>query len=140
MVNLGSLLDEFAARVNHASPDVRIARVPSAGGACERVLVAPADRFKDGLPEAQRARQRDAGAMPPEVYGEDLFELLKDGTARLWDGRRVPLPDEQTARALLARFLVWSTAEGRRLARTSEKIREGMNAGRSAAREVVRSI
>src|SRR5512139_3532341 len=113
---LPRLLESFSASVSSLLPDLRIARVRSAGGHAERFLVAPAQRFKDSLPLAQRARQADAGALPPEVHGEDLFELLPGPVFMSWDGTRTAADDESAARAYLARWLDESTSEGRRLA------------------------
>ncbi len=133
---LPRLLESFSASVHARHPDLRIARIRSTGGHTERFLLAPAQRFKDSLPLAQRARQADAGALPPEVHGEDLFELLLGPVFVSWDGTRTAANDEGAARAYLARWLDESTPEGRRLARCAERLREGVRAAEREGRRL----
>lgn len=124
----------FSFQVAKRFDGIRIVRVPSPDGSIVRFLVAPADRFKDELLPAQRARQIDAGALPPEVYGHDLFELVKGDVARLRDGSRIDLRSPDSLRSVLSRFLDPESFDGRQLATIVERIREGQNAARKATR------
>lgn len=128
MTKPDDIFTAFASSVSARHRDLRIARVPSQGGRGERFLLAPASRFADALPSAQRARQADAGALPPEVYGEDLFEFLPGPVLVSWDGARTTPRDDDEIRALLGRWLDESTPEGRRFARCAERIRDGIRA------------
>jgi hypothetical protein len=126
-VNLPDLLSAFAARIEREHAGVRVIRHPSAGSSWVRVLLAPAERIRDDIPEAQRERQRSAGALAPEVFGHDLFEI-REGLAplvRTWTGGLVPVLNEETARALLSAFFDPRTDEGKRLAVLAGRIREG---------------
>ena len=107
----------------------------SPDGSIVRYLVAPAEaeKNKDTLEKLQKAQQKKAGAMPPEVYGHDLFELLRGNVVRLRDGLRIPFRDDDGLRAILSRFLDSTSFDGMQLARLVEQIHEGQNASRKAA-------
>jgi hypothetical protein len=124
----------FSDKVAKRFDGIRIVRVPSPDGSIVRFLVAPADRFKDELLPAQRARQIDSGALPPEIYGHDLFELVKGNVVRLRDGSRIDLHAPDSLRSVLSRFLDPESFDGRQLATIVERIREGQNATRKASR------
>lgn len=123
----------FCETVAKRFTDMRIAKVPSPDGAIARFLVAPADRFKDEILPAQKARQEQAGAMPPEVYGHDLFELLKGNVVRLRDGSRIAFYDANGLRAFLSKFLDPGSFHGQQLTLFVERIREGQNAFRKGS-------
>lgn len=123
-------IDHFCAKVAKHNEGIRIVRVPSPDGSIVRFLVAPADRFKDGILDAQKARQIDAGALPPEVFGHDLFELVNGNVVRMRDGSRVNLNNEDSLRAILDRFLTPGTYDNRILSQCIEAIREGQRASR----------
>lgn len=123
-------IDRFCSRVAKENEGIRVVRVPSPDGSIVRFLVAPSDRFKDGIPDAQRARQIDAGALPPEIYGHDLFELVKNECVRLRDGSRVNLSDESSLRRVLDRFFTPGTYDHRVLVQCIDDIREGQRASR----------
>jgi hypothetical protein len=129
----GDTLRWFSEKVAKRFDGIRIVRVPSPDDCIVRFLVAPADRFKDELLPAQRARQVDAGALPPEVYGHDLFELVKGNVVRLRDGSRIPLSSPDSLRSVLSRFLDPESFDGRQLAQIVERIREGQNAARKSS-------
>lgn len=124
------ILRWFSEKVAKRNDGIRIVRVPSPDGSIVRVLVAPADRFKDGILDAQRARQIDAGALPPEIYGHDLFELVNGNVVRLRDGSRVNLVDAMHLRTILDRFFVSGTYDNRVLVQCIDDIREGQRASR----------
>lgn len=123
-------IDRFCAKVAKHNEGIRVVRVSSPDGSIVRFLVAPSDRFKDGIPDAQKARQIDAGALPPEIYGHDLFELVNRSCVRMRDGSRVNLSGESSLRAILDRFFAPNTSDHRLLARCVEFIREGQRASR----------
>lgn len=124
----------FSSQVAKRFDGIRIVQVPSPDDSIVRFLVAPADRFKDELLPAQRARQIDAGALPPEIYGHDLFELINGNVVRLRDGSRIDLRTPDSLRSVLSRFLNPESFDGRQLARIVEQIREGQNAVRKSSR------
>jgi hypothetical protein len=124
----------FSEKVAKRFDGIRIVRVSSPDGCIVRFLAAPADRFKDELLPAQRARQVDAGALPPEVYGHDLFELLRGNVVRLRDGSRIDFASHDSLRSILSRFLDPESFNGRQLVQIVERIREGQNAARKVAR------
>lgn len=113
---------------------MRIVRVPSPDGSIVRFLVAPAERFKDGILPAQRVRQTDAGALPPEIYGHDLFELAEGNVVRLRDGSRLTLPSPDSLRSVLSRFLDSDSFDARTISVLVDRIREGQNAARKSSR------
>lgn len=125
-------IDRFCSKVAKEHEGIRIVRVPSPDGSIVRFLVAPMDRFKDELLPAQRARQIDAGALPPEIYGHDLFELVNGNVVRLRDGSRVNLVDAAHLRTILDRFFVPSTYDHRMLSQCIDDIREGQRAIRKS--------
>jgi len=126
------ILRWFSEKVAKHNEGIRIVRVPSPDGSIVRFLVAPADRFKDELLPAQRARQIDAGALPPEIYGHDLFELVNGNVVRLRDGSRVNLADAAHLRTILDRFFVPGTYDHRMLSQCIDDIREGQRAIRKS--------
>lgn len=121
-------LSWFFDKVAKRFDGIRVVRVSSFDGSIVRFLVAPAERFKDGISDAQRARQIDAGALPPEVYGHDLFELVNGNVVRLRDGSRIDLRTHDSLRSVLSRFLDPNSFDGRQLVQIVERIREGQNA------------
>ena len=126
-------IEEFSKTVASRFEGMRVVPVDNPDKSIVRFLVAPADRFKDALLPAQRARQIDAGAMPPEVYGHDLFELLRGNVVRLRDGSRIPFCDDDGLRSILSRFLDSTLFDGMQLVRLIEQIRDGQNTSRKAA-------
>lgn len=128
------VIAHFASTVAKRFDGIRVVPVASPDGSIVRYLVAPADRFKDELLPAQRARQIDAGAMPPEIYGHDLFELVKGNVVRLRDGSRIDLRSTDSLRSVLSRFLDTDTFDGKLLITLVERIREGQNASRKSTR------
>jgi hypothetical protein len=122
----------FSVQVAKAHEGIRVVQVPSADGSIVRFLVAPADKFKDELLPAQKARQEQAGAMPPEIYGHDLFELVKGNVVRLRDGSRIAIDSERALRTVLDRFLQSNSFDNRLLVTLVERIREGQAAARKA--------
>jgi hypothetical protein len=133
-VGVGEILRWFSDKVAKRFDGIRIVRVPSPDGSIVRFLVAPAERFKDALLPFEKARQEDAGALPPEIYGHDLFELVKGNVVRLRDGSRVDLRSPDSLRSVLSRFLDPESFDGRQLATIVERIREGQNAARKSNR------
>lgn len=129
---VGETLSRFSDKVAKRFDGIRVVRVPSPDGSIVRFLVAPSERFKDGISEAQRARQIDAGALPPEVYGHDLFELVNGNVVRLRDGSRIDLRTPDSLRSVLSRFLDSDSFDGKTLTRIVEQIREGQNASRKS--------
>lgn len=125
-------LQRFADTVAKAYEGIRVVQVLSVDGSIIRFLVAPADKFKDELLPAQKARQEQAGAMPPEIYGHDLFELLKGNVVRLRDGSRLSWADDRELRLLLLRFLDQNSYHGQQLVMLIDRIREGQAAARKA--------
>lgn len=123
----------FSDKVAKRFDGVRIVRVPNVDGSIARFLVAPVDRFKDELLPAQRARQIDAGALPPEIYGHDLFELVNGSVVRLRDGSRTTIASAESFRLVLSRFLDPVSFDGMQLAKFVEWIREGQNASRKSS-------
>lgn len=123
-------IDRFCAKVAKQNEGIRIVRVPSPDGSIVRFLVAPSDRFLSDMSEAQKHRQKDAGALPPEIYGHDLFELVNGNCVRLRDGSRANLSGEDSLRAILDRFLDPGTYDHRTLLQCIEAIREGQRASR----------
>lgn len=121
---------DFSERVAKTHVGIRVARSPSPDGSIVRFLLAPAERFKDELLPAQKARQEQAGAMPPEIYGHDLFEVVKGNVVRLRDGSRISFADESGLRSIISRFLDPNSFDGRQLAMLVERIREGQQAAR----------
>lgn len=124
---------QFSDKVAKRFVGIRVVRVPNLDGSIVRFLVAPADRFKDELLPAQKARQEQAGAMPPEIYGHDLFELLKGNVVRLRDGSRIPFRDDSGLHSILSRFLDPTSFDGTQLSTLVERIREGQNASRKSS-------
>ena len=123
-------ISEFSRKIAKRNEGIRVVRVPSPDGSVVRFLVAPADRFKDDIPDAQKARQIDAGALPPEIYGHDLFELVNGNCARMRDGFRVNLSNDASLRTILDRFFIPNTYEHRMLSQCIDDIREGQRAAR----------
>jgi hypothetical protein len=121
-------IERFSKKVNKTYDDVRIVQVPSIDDAIVRFLVAPADKFLDTSPAYERARQQQAGAVPPEIYGHDLFELINGNVARLRDGRRVNVVEYISFKGTLDRFLTAGTQEHHDLVQAVEHIREGQRA------------
>jgi hypothetical protein len=122
----------FSAQVAKRFDGIRVVPVGSPDGSIVRYLVAPADRFKDELLPAQKARQEQAGAMPPEIYGHDLFELVRGNVVRLRDGSRIAIDSERALRTVLDRFLQSNSFDNRLLVTLVERIREGQAAARKA--------
>ncbi len=127
-------LAHFSAQVAKRFDGMRVVPVLSPDGSIVRYLVAPADKFKDELLPAQKARQEQAGAMPPEIYGHDLFELVLGNVVRLRDGSRIDLQTKDSLRSILSRFLDPTCFDGMQLSTLVERIREGQNASRKATR------
>ena len=130
--SFAEILRWFSEKVAKRNEGIRIVRVPSPDGSIVRFLVAPADRFKDELLPAQRARQIDAGALPPEIYGHDLFEVVNGNVVRLRDGSRVNLVDVAQLRTILDRFFTPNTYDNRVLGQCIDDIREGQRASRKS--------
>jgi hypothetical protein len=123
-------IDRFVVKVAKDHDNIRIVRVSSPDGTIVRFLVAPADKFMDDMSAAQRARQIDAGALPPEIYGHDLFELLNGNVVRCRDGKRISVTSDLTLRMFLDRFFQNTTTEYRVLMQCIDDIREGQRASR----------
>lgn len=125
---------EFSEKVAIWFVGIRLVRVANIDGSIVRFLVAPADRFKDELLPAQKARQEQAGAMPPEIYGHDLFELVTGNVVRLRDGSRLPFRDASGLHSIISRFLDPASFDGMQLSTLVERIREGQLASRKSNR------
>jgi hypothetical protein len=123
-------IDRFVVKVAKDHAGIRVVRVPSPDGTIVRFLVAPADKFMDDMSAAQRARQIDAGALPPEIYGHDLFELLNGNVVRCRDGKRISVTSDLTLRMFLDRFFQPTTTEYRVFGQCVDDIREGQRASR----------
>jgi hypothetical protein len=122
------VIKRFSNKVAKTHDGIRIVQVPSVDGSIVRFLVAPAEKFMDTMLPAQKARQVDAGALPPEIYGHDLFELLNGNVVRLRDGQRVNVVEYTSFKSTLDRFLTEGTQEYRCLVQAVEHIREGQRA------------